>query len=297
MTNPAINAAVAAAIAAAAKDEDQSKVVVGGGEYKPPAAGPCFARLVGYFELGKEDYTYQNQPKVRDNVELVFELFGKNHPPVETTVDGVTVKTPVRITVKINKSLGENGAWRKLFAKLNWAQDITHAAQALGRAFKVTVFHSEGKAAEGKKAPVYANLNDANKEFHIGAPRLEVTDEDGEISYKTVDVPQPLTEIKCFIWEHCDKTMWDSIYIPGSYPEKKDDKGNITQPARTKNVIQEKIKKAKNFIGSPAHAIVCEAGEDLQIPDSDAVPERSEEAVQASADAKTGASEDPLGGL
>lgn len=295
----AINPAIAAAIAAAKVNEDQSKVVAGGGgDYKPPAAGPCFARLVSYLELGKEAYDYKGTPKSKDRVRLVFELFGAKHPPTKLTVEGVDILIPVRITVNVNKSFGENGAWRKLFAKLNWKKDITHAAEALGRPFKLTVVH----VPDAKKPEViYANITDDSGTFLIDPARKEITDDvTNEISYVDVTVPPAITDLKCFLWDYCDQAQWDSIFIAGEYPEKKDAQGNMTAPARSKNSIQLAIKAATNYVGSPIYNLLSAGGDELDIPDADTVtrdPAAAQAAVEAKAGASTGAGADPLDGM
>lgn len=292
--NAPINATILAAIAEAKKNEDQSKVVQGGGSYTPPAAGPTVARLVGYFELGKESYDYKGTPKTKDRVRLVFELLGAKHKPTEVTVDGVTTQVPVRITINVNKSFGENGAWRKLFAKLNWAGDITHAAEALGRAFLLTIVH---KADEKDPKVIYANINDESG-YLIAPPKRTVENEEtGDLELVELKVGEALTPIKCFLWDYCDKLQWDSIFIDGEYPAKTDDKGNVTAPARSKNVLQEEIKKATNYVGSPIYNLLAANGDELEIGDAEK-PVRSGEKVEEAAPAATAGSDtagdDPL---
>lgn len=287
----AINPAIAAAIALAKAAEDQSKVVAGGGEYTPPAAGKCAARLVGYFELGKEQYDFKGTPKTKDKVRLVFELLGKNHAPKEITVDGVTILIPVRITININKSFGENGKWRKLFAKLNYDGSITHAAERIGHPFLVEVVH--GKSADGKRT--FANLDNAAGEFLIGAARIPVVDEDtGEMSEKALNVPPALTEQKMFLWDFCDKAMWDSIFIEGEYPERTEN--GVTTPAKSKNVLQNEIKAADNYIGSPIYDILAGAGEELDIADAETAVSVGAASNPPPAAEQTGA-DDPLAGM
>lgn len=292
-----MNPAIAAALAKAKQAEDQSKVVQGGGEYTPPAAGKCPGRLVGYFELGKEDYDYKGQKKTKDKVRLVFELLGPKHPPKEVEIEGVKTLMPVRLTVNINKSFAENGRWRKLFAKLNYDNSITHAAERLGQAFLLEVVHSTGEAKQGKPAVTYANLNNAAGEFTIGAPRVTVLDEaSGEMIEKPLNVAAALTEPKMFLWDFCDKAMWDSIYIDGTFPERKDDNGVVTQAARSKNVIQEEIKKATNYIGSPVYDLLAAGGEELDIADAETAVSVGAQSNPPPAAEQTGA-DDPLAGM
>jgi hypothetical protein len=290
------NAALAAAIAAAKQAEDQTQVTAGPG-FEPLAAGPCYARLVSYLELGKSDYDYRGQKKTKNNVRLVFELFGKKHAPtiLKDDAGNVTGTIPKRITVNINKSFGENGNWHKLMARLNWAKDITHAAEALGRAFKLTIVHV---ADEKKKDVIYANVTDSSGTFLIDPPRREI-DEDGEIRYETVAVPDALTPLKLFLWDFPDMDQWNSIFIDGTYAEKKDAAGNVTAPAKSKNSIQEAIKAATNYVGSPIFTLLASAGDELDIKD-DPTPPRKEADIQKVIETKAGASAadvDPLDDL
>lgn len=287
----AINPAIAAAIAKAKAAEDQSKVVQGGGEYTPPAAGKTTARLVGYFELGKEQYDYKGTPKTKDKVRLVFELTGKQHAAKEIEVNGAKVLIPVRLSININKSFGENGKWRKLFAKLNYDGSITHAAERIGHAFLVEVVHSKSK--DGKVT--YANLDNEAGEFLIGAARIPVMDEDtGEMSEKALTVPPALTDTKMFLWDFCDKAMWDSIFIDGEYPERVVD--GVTVPGKSKNVIQNEIKAADNYIGSPIYDILAGAGEELDIADAETAVSVGAVSNPPPAVEQTGA-DDPLAGM
>ena len=62
----------------------------GGGDFVPPAAGPCRLRFVSYIEIGKQKGQFQGKPTVKDKVQLVFELSGKQHMP-EAGAAGVLV--------------------------------------------------------------------------------------------------------------------------------------------------------------------------------------------------------------
>src|SRR5690606_5501012 len=123
----------------------------GGGDYTPPPAGACLLRFIGYVEVGKQKSTYKGQTKIKDKVQLIFELHGKNYPP-RVTDDGE--KIPHRIKITETLSLSEKANFFKLFnAMRNGREDITHMAQMLGEPFRGRVFHNEGK--EGR---VFANL-------------------------------------------------------------------------------------------------------------------------------------------
>lgn len=237
--------AVAAAAAQVNMNEAQQG---GGGDYTPPAAGLARLRFVGYIEVGKQETNFKGQPKIEEQAQLVFELSGPKHQP-NVTADGT--KIPQRIAVTLNKSLSEKSHFYKLFRKMNYDGTATHIAQLLGRAYLGTVVHDEWEK-DGKKM-VSAKLRD-DVGYTIRAPRVE-DPETGEV--KEVKVDEPLSEIRCFLWDYPSKEMWASIFIEGEYPERKDEKtGKVIATARSKNVLQAKIQKALNWVGSPMHALL-----------------------------------------
>lgn len=213
-----------------------------GGDYTPPAAGLARARFVGYFEMGVHEEEYEGQKRDRAKVDLVFELSGPNHEPRKLD-DGTLV--PIRVTVQETLSFNDKANFFKLFAAMNYAGKATHMAELLGDAFVVEVFHRKSK--DGKK--VYANLKGDNG-YNIKGTTVQ-----DPLTGKPVilEVVPAVTELKAFIWDIADKEMWDSIHIAGEYPERKDG-DKVISPARSKNVIQEKIMKAKNWKDHPLSA-------------------------------------------
>lgn len=215
------------------------------GGYQPPADGLAFARLVGYFELGQhEEENLEGERVLRDKVDLVFELSGPNHQP--RMLDDDTL-IPHRITVRETLSLDPWANFFNLFSMMNEAHGsfARHAVQMLNKAFIVEVFHRRSK--DRKK--VYAGLKGPNGYNVLGTSYKD--EETGEV--KTVEVPPAITELKAFIWELANKAMWDSIHIPGFYGEQKSDKGEVIAPARSKNVLQERIMSARNWPELAAH--------------------------------------------
>ena len=228
-----MNAAMKAKLAAAKNvgpnmNEAQSG---GGGTYTPPAEGKAVRlRFVGYFETGNHtEQSGQYAGKKTDRVELVFELSGRLWAPTEH--DGK--KVPQRMTLRMNFSLNEKATFFKLFKVMNAAHGDTATimAELLGREFIGDITHTK----KGDK--VYANL--------VNVRKAERENDEGEIVPIIVD--EPLTEIKFFIWDIADMEMWDSIFIDGEYPERKNDKGEVTAKAKSKNVIQNLIRSANNF--------------------------------------------------
>lgn len=236
---------------------DFTKTKEGGGSgYEPPAAGPCNLRFVGYFEIGIQKKKFKGTEKKVKQVQLVFELSGKNYPAKELD-DGT--KLPVRMTITETDSDNVKANINKIFKKMNYDGKATHFAELLGNAYRGRVFHTE-KEGEGGAKIIYANLRNDDG-YVITPPVVETVDDDGNVSTKPVKVAEPLTELKLFLWDNPDMEQWASIYIDGEYEAQKDEKtGKIVKPARSKNVLQNKIRAAVNWEGSPMQ-LLLEDGE------------------------------------
>jgi hypothetical protein len=254
-------------------------------------------RFVGYVELGKQQGTYQGKPTVKEKVQLIFELVGKRHPPAEKE-DGT--KIPQRITIEESYSLNEKANFFKLFQRMNYRQDAQHIVQLLGEGFKGEVIHDTWKDKQGKDR-ITATLKGAGG-YTIAPPRKE--DEDSETGWVDVAVPPALSTPRCFLWQQADLAQWASLYIEGEYPERKDDKGVVTAPARSKNVLQNKIKSAVNFIGSPIHTLLIANGQSIDIPtvdeqdeDEPAGPAQAAPSPKSQQSGTTTSPSDALGGI
>lgn len=231
--------ALAAAAALTQNAPNMQEAQKGGGDYQPPPEGVAMLRLVAYVELGKKREEYQGQVKIRDKVQLTFELHGKNYPVKE--VEGVG-KVPMRINVTESISLNEKANFFKLFNMMrNGRQHITHMAQMLGEGFKGRITHSTGKKDPSK---VFAKLRNESG-YQISAPTREDPETGEAVALK---VPAAISELRLFIWDAADKDQWDSLFIDGEYEE-----------GKTKNVYQKQIREALNFVGSPIHAILSGA--------------------------------------
>lgn len=240
----------------------------GGGTYVPPAAGNCVATLVGYIDLGlriKKGFQGAKDTQVRQCM-FIFELSkGKNAPKV--LEDGT--KVPHRITIKVwlpaaGKKPSDKSGFFKLFSKLNHNKDpdVKIPAQLLGKHWRVTVAHEEWTPAGSSEAITTANIGNAKDGYNIFPPVASVLDEEtGDMRDVVIPPSEILSPIRCFLWEYADKGMWDSLFIDGEYPAKVDDKGNETAPAKTKNVLQEQIKQALDWKGSPMQQILEDGGE------------------------------------
>lgn len=265
-------------------------VAKAGGTFENAKAGFCLLRLVGYFEIGKQAGTYQGAPTLKDQVQLVFELSGPNHPP-RVMEDGT--KVPHRITITETFSLSEKARFFKLFRTMNYKGEATHMVQLMGEPFKGTVIHRKYKRRADTEATgmtgVAIELWDKTAgAFTIAPPRTEIVDQEtgmptGEV--KVLNVPPAITPLKAFLWDMADMAQWNSIFVEGEYPERKNDKGEVTAPAKSKNVLQNTIKSAANFKGSPIYNLIAEAGGNLDLPDPETMGGEDDEGASATVQA------------
>lgn len=259
----------AKAAVAVANGADQTVAKAGGSDYVPPAAGSCKLRFVEYIEIGKQSETFQGKPRDRDKVMLTFEVSGPNHPP-HTAEDGTV--HPIRITITETLSLNEKARFFKLFARMNYSGGAKHMAELLGLPFLATILHRKYKRKDGTDGVAVELYSKEDSGYTIRPPRVQNRDEEGmDIagSFTPIQVPAPLSTIKAYFWDDPDMEDWAALFIDGEYPERKNDKGEVTAPAESKNIIQAKIKLAKNFKGSPTSILLAGNGESLDIPDSE----------------------------
>ena len=229
------------------KNAPDMRVAQTGGGYEPPAAGTARMRFVGYVELGTQPDTFQGRPKDAKKVRLVFELSGKKHPPREAQ-DGTLY--PQRMTVNLTQSNHEKATLFKLFARMNPERTYSHIAQMLGDAFLGKVYHDTFKTESGADRTI-ARLRPKGGEYHIDPPFIEDV-ETGEV--KEVVVDEPMSEPQIFFWETPTLEDWDNLYIDGEYED-----------GRSKNVLQETLRRAVDWVDSPMYKLLEEDGRD---PDS-----------------------------
>lgn len=281
----AVNAAVAAAIAKAAEQTNQGEAV-GGGDYVPPKAGLSVVTLVGYVEIGIHQHDIPNKPSWDSNdVQLIFELNGGANKAEE--VDGKLIAKRITVTEKLSSN--EKANFFKIFNQLNYDGTATHMAQLVGKHYLAMVYND--KSSDGKK--VFASLKGPNG-YSFQAPVVFKGDPLDPENQTKVPVPAPKvsSEPRVFLWDYACKEMWDALYIDGSY-EAKDGK-----PAKSKNVIQDKIRSAKNFATSPIKAILGEEALDLaESPLADTSDLTAEVQVADKSETVGEAAADPLDGL
>lgn len=280
-----LNDKLQAKIAEAAAQTDYNETVAGGSDRRTPEAGITRLRLISYIETGQ--WRDEKYDKTKDGVTLQFELSGPKHAPTKLD-DGREI--PLVVTIRESLSRNEKSNFSRLFKRMNHTGQYTHMAQMLGQDFLgEVVLNTSG---EGSAARTYANLRDTAG-YTIRPPFASDFDTGESVR---VTVAPALNAVKCFLWDHCDKEQWDSIFIDGRWDDKTDDKGNVTQEGRSKNFYQDTIRAATNFQGSPIAELLFSQGATPDLGDAEA-PERSEVDVEAGKDKKAGAAADPLEGV
>lgn len=258
--------------AAAAQTTDMTKAQAGG-DFTPLAAGPARARFVGYIETGRQLGKFQGTETKKLKAILLFEISGPKHPPRE--FDGK--KIPNVIAVKLDYSLSAKSHFFRVAQMLNWEGKAKHLAELLGTAYKVTVYHRKYKIGEKEFTDV--QLQDpASKAWSFQPPRYEIVNEEGptgEMAELKVDAP--LSDLRCFIWDHADMEQWASLFIEGEIAEQKNEKGEVTRKAKSRNIYQNAIKSALNFKDSPIYTLLLNNGQPLDIPDAETEIEEDSE--------------------
>lgn len=273
----------------AEKGENQTEAQTGGGgTFEQPEEGPGGCRLISYIEIGKHTKQFKgDKPKDVEQVLLEFELVGKRWP---ASNEETGREKPFIIRITENKSLNEKANFFKLFSRLNYAGTAKHFCELVGQEFKCTIVHST--SGEGDEKRTYANLRDSTG-YTIVPPFADVDDGEGNITRKRIKFPEAVSPLKIFLWELADKEQWDSLFIDGTYGDKKDKEGNVIEGSGTsKNWVQARIKAAKNYVGSPVAAVVG-GGDALDIEEAE-TPERALAKVKPDQDAVADEDEDPL---
>lgn len=257
---------IAAQAAAVNNQADLAKA--GGGERETPKPGPARARLTGYIEVGKHLHTFKpgSEPKLTEFVYLGFEVTGPNHP-VRVAEDGT--RYPIIMWQRTNIAKGPKANFPKLFARMNYKGTAAHFTQLLGQAFKVEITNRKA----GDKTYADVNLDS------IQAPRYEVSDENGPTGvFKDLVIEPQITTTKCFVWDLATEfpAMWNSIFVEGEYEERKNEAGEVTHAAKSKNRWQNLIREAVNFPGSPAATLVAAGGDVSGLPTASEMAEAAE---------------------
>lgn len=265
------------AIEQAAEENDVNEATTAG-EFTPLPEGPARLRFVEYIELGQVEKEYKGQKKTVDRCRFGFEVSG---PKIDPREDG----QPHFIGFEINISQNEKSAYYKLFRKMAEGTQSKIFPELLGNGYKVTLEHNV--VGEGNDKKTYVNLTDKDGNYTIAVPFFDNPETGERVG---LVVPEAKSQPKCFMWNYADKEQWDSIFIDGEWEAKAAEDGKPAREAKSKNIFQNRIKAALNWIGSPMQERLF--GE-LEVGEAEK-PVRTEEAKQAVKEEKAGASADPL---
>lgn len=245
---------------AAVKDgkvQDQTK---GGGSFERTVApaGPAWARLIAYYEVGsREQKAYQGKEKPPARIAyLEFQLFGKKHQR-EIVVDGETKTVYNTHRQRITLKGGDRSNSTKLLKAMAYGRDINHFALMLGEPFKITLHHNE--VEKDGKTTTYVNMRD-DSGWTIGAAVRDQVDEDtGDVEVVPVKVAEATYDMRLLMWDAPTKEQWDSLFIDGTFTRTVDGK----EVEMSANWIQRACQEALDWEGSPVQALVATDNGDL----------------------------------
>ena len=257
---------------------NQSEVKSGDFEKMIYPEGGVRLRFVSYVELGKHEKTWKGVKKTPNIARLGFEVSGPRHPPV---VGNDGIPRPLIVYIEETLSQDPKANFVKLFSLLNHARAASHAIYLLGEAYIGKLVHRRFKRKDDPVDPEkwtgldYKLRDDTG--YTIRAPFREDEDTGEMIS---VQVVPALTPLSGFLWDAPSQEQWDSIFVPGEFPERKNAAGVVVAQAKSKNITQERIMRAANFKGSPIYALLTKAGVNLDLapPPADHEEEGSDDA-------------------
>ena len=204
------------------------------------AEGPAMLRLRSYIELGVHDSKNKaNKPSV--TCYFLFELLHPKH----MLEDSEGNKYPDTVSIRLPYGKTGKSMYRKLFKKMNYSGKYTHFSQMIGDApFLGTLSHN---TVEKK---TYVNLN-KDGEWNIGSP---VVVDPMTSKERRVPIPEMQGDGQLFLWENPGmteemiKTMWESIFIDGTYEKDGQE--------LSKNWIQDFIRSNNDWEGSATQSAV-----------------------------------------
>ena len=227
----------------------------GGGKIEIPE-GVALAVCTGYVEMGM--HTNKNGDS-KPTAKLFFELFDVDDSTTNytrvITKDGVqqTVGSPITHNMS-NISRNEKAKYRldvDALLKATGQEGETSPLKLLGKTVMIPVVHNKDKTDPKK---FYVNLEVTQCKAPFACNAVGQSD-----MSKPLSIPvDPMTlPIKMFVFKAPSPTMWQTIFIDGSY-EIEDKDGKKTE--KSKNWLQETIKKADNFSGSAVESMLIQQG-------------------------------------
>ena len=215
---PVLNTLIQAAIET--QEVDMTQEGTGGGLMPE---GYAMARMVTYIEFGKQPQEYQGKAKpAADEFRVGFKLFGGP----DNCYDGRYIST-----FDLSLSNGTKAGAKRLFDRLNWANDMVHVAQGLGKAYLVpiTIVKSKTTQKDGNRLDIDGILPPVDPVSKGNYPVPEVVE----------------TDLNFFFFEHPTAESWAKLFVDGKWDD-----------GKSKNTIQEKIMTALNFPGSPLEQLM-----------------------------------------
>lgn len=242
--------------------QDFNNTQSGGGRGLLPK-GTAFVRPVFYVEYGTQKQR-EFEGKTKDPVptfEIGFAIVGGSGINAEGKPERYVLeegKFPIVKSYEKPISLYEKSQCVGIHKALNRVGNkCSHPAQKLSESplYQVNVTHEvPTKGKNAGKTVHRIDFRDLQPAWD--AVRCE------EIEMPAVDKSM----IQVFLWERPSLGQWDSIFIDGFNEAVKNEKGEITKPASSKNFIQEKIMGALNWEGSKIQKLLQEAGKDVALP-------------------------------
>lgn len=188
---------------------------------EPLPAGTFGGRLVGVVEVGT--HPGFDKEKTKDEVILVFQLFGKLVPEAKDK-DGNPIS---RLDYfRLNKTFSSKGTFLEVFNRMNYEGTALNLFQFLGKAFRI-------KRTEYKKQD--GSIGVKIEKDGILSPMVEVLDEDGMPTgeFKSMKVPEATEPFQVFQWANGNQAQFDTLPF----------------------WMQNTIKQALNLAGSPAEGL------------------------------------------
>jgi len=231
----------------AEQEDDQSQTRTGG-DFTAPKPGITVCRLIEYIELGmQKQKPYQGKPKPpAEVVRLTFELLS----PARDIHEFDGKRTADKISFRCTKLLSNKARFKRLFNQMDYGRGKKHMAHFLGDAFLVEIFNYVGTDKKD-----HASLFNNEGFCRIGAPFRPADPLDPNGKPTPIPVPDAISNLRLFLFNHPSPECWNSLYIEGER-EVKDDKGTVTGK-ESKNFIQDSIRAAVNFHGSPVEAMLA----------------------------------------
>lgn len=208
-------------------------------ERQLPPAGSAIAVLVSAIDLGKHPKNYNGKITQTNKIVLQFELQGKNYAINDS--EGNYIGQHI-VSEYLWKGTTNNARFVKLVKKLGafWKRD--HVAKLIGCYWRTTISHRVVPDAAGGTPKTYVSMRDSAGETILQDPVKY--DEDGAVEGVIKVQPSEHRQYRLFLWDTPNQQQWDSLFIDGT----RTDKDGVEH---SKNWIQDTIRKATNFNGSP----------------------------------------------